>query len=131
ANSGSLFGISAASYPQWKAKSFAVGGALDRSKVMGALSSLSDRGLKNGGSLFANGHAISDLIEEANELHRDNDEAKDTIVHGASAISYKTPAGIVKVVAHPYMKQGQAIFLPNGKMERVGSTDLTFDNGKN
>lgn len=130
-NSGSLFGISAATYPQWRASSQAVGSTtFSRAVILGACAKLKGYGAKNGGTLFVAGPALADLIDEAAELHRDM-SADDTIVHGASAITYKTPIGPVKVQVHDYMKQGSAYFVPSGKLKRVGSTDLTFDNGRN
>ena len=131
ANTGTLFGISATTYPQWKAASFSAGDQpLDRRMVLAMASRQLARGQKGGATLYTGGPCIADLIEEAAELHRDN-SAPDTIVHGATGVTYKTPIGPVDVKVHPYMKQGIAMMLPKGKVKRVGSTDLTFSNGKN
>lgn len=130
-NTGSLFGISATTYPQWRCSTQAVGSTvLTRAVILGALSRTKPYGAKDGGVLLCSGACVADLIDEAAELRRDNGPT-DTIVHGASAITYSTPVGPVKVQVHNYMKQGTALYIPNGKVKRVGATDLTFDNGKN
>lgn len=131
ANTGSLFGIDAATYPQWKAASYSASDLpLDRRGVLNLCSRQVARGQKGGAQLLVSGPCVADLIDEAAELHRDND-APDTVVHGATGVTYKTPIGPVEVKIHPYMKQGIGMLLPKGKVKRVGSTDLSFSNGKN
>lgn len=130
-NTGSLFGISAATYPQWRATSQAVGSTtFNRAVIIGALARTKAYGAKDGGTLLCSGAQVADLIDEAAELRRDTSPT-DVVVHGASAITYSTPVGPVKVQVHNYMKQGQALYIPSGKVKRVGATDLTFDNGRN
>ena len=131
ANTGSIFGIDAGTYPQWKCASYSAGDQpLDRRGVLQLCSRQVARGQKGGATLWTSGPCVADLIDEAAELHRDND-AKDTMVHGATGVTYKTPIGPVEVKIHPYMKQGLAMLLPKGEVKRTGSTDLTFSNGKN
>ena len=131
ANTGTLFGISASTYPQWKVASYSAGDLpLDRRGILQLCARQVGRGHKGGGTLYVSGTCVADLIDEAAELHRDND-APDTIVHGATGVTYKTPIGPVEVKVHPYFKQGIGMLLPKGKVKRTGSTDLTFNNGKN
>lgn len=124
-NSGSLFGIDAAVYPQWKAVSWAVSGALDRSQIMGLAGELYANGLRGGGKLFVSGRAFADLSEEAAELKRftGNTGVKK---QGDSNLIYETPAGDINVVVHGFMKQSIAMFFGNGLVHRIGATDLTF-----
>jgi hypothetical protein len=131
ANTGTLFGISASTYPQWKASTHAVGSTvLDRGIILGVTARLQSKGAKGGACLFVSGPCMADLIEEAAELHRDS-ASPDVIVHGAESVTYKTPIGLVEAKVHPYMKQGIAMMLPKNGVKRPGSTDLTFNNGKN
>lgn len=145
-NSGSLFNISAATNPAWKATSFAVSGALARTKIFQLMARLAVTGVKNGGKLFVNPNAFADLCEEGSGLQRFTTEST-TKTQGAQTLKYQTPCGVVEVVSYAFMKQGIAFFLPNGAPPgsntdantwasnggpvRVGSTDLTFNLGKN
>jgi hypothetical protein len=132
ANTGTMHGISASTYPQWKVATKAVAGAMSRSVILEAASVLASNGLKDGATLFVSNPTLSDLISEATELQRftSSGDTSDTKVQGASAVEYKTPAGLFRAVVHPYFKQGMAFALPGGDVcKRVGSTDLTFDDG--
>lgn len=145
-NSGTLFNISAASNPAWKATTFAVGGALSRTKIFQFSARLAHTGVKNGGKLFINPYAFADLVEESSGLQRFTTE-ESTKTQGAQTLKYQTSVGIVEVVSYPFMKQGIGFFLPNGAPPgqnvdantwasnggpvRVGATDLTFNLGKN
>jgi len=124
-NTGSMFGISAATYPQWKALQFAVGGAMTRAKIMSVGARLRQNGLRRGGKMFVNANTFADLAEEGNTLFREL-EAKTIRVQGAENIQYKTACGIVDVAVDDVMKQGIWMFLGNKVGRRVGSTDNTF-----
>lgn len=125
-NSGSLFGIDAATYPQWKAVSKNVGGTLTRAVILGLAAELYANGLRDGGKLFVPGCAFSDLSEEAGELMRfgNTDGVKR---QGDENLVYRTPAGMIEVAVHSYMKNGIAMFLSTDNGRRVGNTDLTFN----
>lgn len=133
ANTGSLFGIDAATYPQWRVSAAAVGGALSRAKVLGFLGQLKAKGVTQGGTLYLAAGPVGDLIEEANTLQRWTDEAKQTRVQGTTAVEFLTQVGPVTCKVHDYFKQGTGFFNPKGKSSavRVGQTDNTFTNGKN
>lgn len=133
ANTGSMHGINAGTYPQWKCATKTVSGAMSRSVILEAASVLASNGLKDGGTLFCSNPTLADLISEATELQQfnsSNGDTSDTKVQGASAVKYKTPCGLITAQVHPYFKQGMAFLLPGGDIcKRVGSTDLTFDDG--
>lgn len=127
-NTGSLFGISAATYPQWKAYPFAAGAAaLTLVKVQQLMSHLADNGLDYGGKLFVNSHTFDGFVDELDDRDRYNDaNASGAKKTGTDKISVKSPAGMVDIQVYKIQKQGQAFFLPNGKVKRVGASDLTF-----
>jgi hypothetical protein len=125
-NSGALFGISAATYPQWKAVSKNIGGTLTRAAILGLAARLYANGVRDGGKLFVAGCQFSDLDEEAAELVR----FKEGVVskdQGSQNLLYRSPAGIIEVAVHSYMKNGIAMFLSTDNGRRVGNTDLTFN----
>lgn len=125
-NAGALFGISAATYPQWKALTHAVGGQIDRASILALGGKLYRNGLRNGGKLFISGTAFADLSEEASELQRFNNNTDAVKQQGDKNLLYKTPAGNIEVAVHGFMKQGIAMFFGNGLVNRIGATDLTF-----
>jgi hypothetical protein len=126
-NTGTLFGISAATYPMWKAVNFSVGsGALTRAKVLAMMARLFPNGLDQGGKLFVSAPTFADLAEEADALQRFTGNTDEVKRQGANNLEYKSPAGVVNVALHKYMKYGEAMFFPSGIGKRVGSTDITF-----
>lgn len=127
ANTGSLFGISATTYVQWKVTPWGQGNLpIDRASILAMCARQVPHGVKGGATLYLCANAIADLIEEAAELQRfeDEDEVK---VQGAAAVSYKTQIGRVDAKPHTYLKQGTGFMIPKQEgAKRVGSTDLTF-----
>jgi hypothetical protein len=126
-NSGSLFNISAANYPFWQALSVSAGGALTIAEVRQAMAKLHNNGLKDGGTLFVSSATFEDFVAELDSSDRWNDDntGKPKRV-GVDNIQIISAAGTVDIAIHTYMKQGIAMFLPNGKVKRVGAVDLTF-----
>lgn len=137
-NSGTMFGIAASTYPQWQALSFSAGSAaLTVAKIQQMFSRLKNNGLKaqNGraGTLFVSAATFADLVSELDGNsstfpggNRWVNPSGDAKVVGTDNISVKTPCGMCDIAIHTYMKQGIAMFLPEGKVKRVGATDLTF-----
>jgi len=133
-NTGSLFEIDAAVYPQWQAISYASGGAMTKAKVLALGARLEENGLKSGGWLKVNAKTFSDLAEEASDLQRftSNGGTSDVKKLGASALEYKTGCGVIRVETDLIMKQSIGMFIGKGMDGkavgcRVGSTDNTFE----
>lgn len=129
-NTGSIFSISAASYPQWQALSQSAGStALALAIVDRACARLSQNGAKGGASLYLNANAFADLsgVLRSNERYIEPKGSKTT---GADSISIKTTIGQVDVKIHAYMKQGIGMLITNDNGRRVGPTDLTTGMGK-
>lgn len=125
-NATTLFEINAATYPQWRAISFAVGGAVTRAKILNLAARLQQNGLKKGGKMFVNANTFAVLAEEAAALQRFTGNTEEIKRQGAENLEYKTPAGVVEVAVDMVMKQGIFMFLAKGVGKRVGSTDNTF-----
>lgn len=136
-NTGSLFGISAATYPQWMAEQYAVGGALSKAKIFDLAARLQNNGLTNGGRLWVAPAAFAGLCEEVTDLQRFAEAKGGTSPMkrvGAQNIEVITPAGVIEVVNDLLMKQSLGFFLGRDKAnnpvgKRVGTTDNTFDTG--
>jgi hypothetical protein len=135
-NTGSLFELSAATYPQWQAKSFAISGALNRGDIMALGGVLAQNGLRAGGKLFCNANTFADLADELSDLQTfdsPNGRTSDTKEFGATTLRFKTPCGVIEVAEDLVMKQSIAMFIGNYNgsrrpcAERVGNRDLTME----
>lgn len=124
-NTGTLFGINAATVAPWACLTFNAGGQLSRAKIMGFGAAISVNGTKNGGRLFVSPYTFADLAEEANALRRWTDSSK-VRSQGASELVYTTACGDISVVVWNLSKAGQAFFVANDNIKRVGSTDITM-----
>lgn len=125
-NTGTLFGISAATYPQWKAVQYSVGGTLTFDKVAEGLSAAADNGLSEGCTLYVNPRTWTDLMTDEVALRRYVGERSDKARPGFSELEFIMNCGPVKIKQYRYMKQGLAFAVPTNELHRVGSTDLTF-----
>jgi hypothetical protein len=125
-NSGSLFGVDASVYPQWRAVSYPVGStSLSFDKVSEALSAVSDNGLTEGGTLYVNPRTWTDLMNDEAALRRRINDDKSART-GYNKLSYDMNCGHVEVKQYRYMKQSIALFVPTQEVHRVGATDISF-----
>lgn len=126
-NTGSLFGISASQYAQWKSVSYAVGGALSFDKVIEGASQLSENGLEDGLTLLVGHRAWADLMNDEASLRRYTDgKYTRKAAPGFEDLEFHSSCGVLRVRKHRFLKQGIALGVPTQDCERVGSTDLTF-----
>lgn len=125
-NVGTLFNISAATFPQWRAVQYAVGGALNLDKVAEGLTIAAENGLTEGCNLYVNARTWTDLMTDEVALRRYVGENGRKATPGFSEIEFTFNCGVVTVKPYRYMKQSLAFALPKGKVRRGGSTDLTF-----
>ena len=130
-NTGTLFGIDAATYPQWRSINFSSGAAaLTAVKIQQLTSRLKNNGLDGGGTLFVSAATFADLVDELDDRDRYIQQAGSALPEmkqtGANNITVKSPVGPVEIAVHKHMKQGIAMFCARDKVYRVGSTDLTF-----
>ena len=128
-NVAQLFGVNAATYPQWKAVTFPVGGALTFDKVAEGLAAAQENGCDNGGKLYLGARAWTDLMTDEAALRRHlGDKAADKVKtgYGRGSLEFDTVAGPVELVVHKFMKQGQAWFITPEHADRIGSRDVSF-----
>jgi len=123
---GPIFGISNATYPQWKVINFAVNGVLTFDNVTGALSIAADNGLKRGGKLYICNRTWTDLLNDEVALRRYfGDEMGGKASPGFKELEFITATGVITIKPYQYMKQGNAAFVPMDVWHRVGSSDIT------
>lgn len=128
-NTGTLHNISATTYALWAGNSYSVSGAMTVAHFYGMLALAADRGLQ--GKCFAlyNPTIWSDFMALLADNRRyDGSYSKDKSDYGFETLKLYSSTGVVDVVPHIYMKVSEAFLMPEGVTQRIGATDLTFNN---
>lgn len=126
-NTGSLFNISAASYELWKATSYDCAGAVSMEKALNAAAQAVPLGLKEKSMLALAAKRWAKLNNDLSALRRADssyDSAK--FENGVDGITYHGVSGDIEIVSHPFVKEGEGLLVPEKRLKRVGSTDVTF-----
>jgi hypothetical protein len=125
-NTGSLYGISAASYSTWRGNTYAVGSAnLTLKKAFLAVSQAVGRGLLEDATLVVNPLTFATMANDEAALRQYTGKVV-TADRGVENIEFVGPNGKIEVIAHPLMQESLAIAFPTKKAERIGASDLTF-----
>lgn len=128
-NTGSLFGISAASYALWKGSAFAPSSTsvLSFAILQQAISKGVEKGLDSDVMCLVNpGHWDDLLTEQAALRMYDSSYKSDMAENGSKSIKFHSQNGMVEIVPSIYCKEGYAYILATEDWVRVGSTDVTF-----
>lgn len=126
-NTGTLFNISAASYELWKATSYNVAGPLSMSQVQLAVSLAVPLGLREDVVVMVAPKRWTALNNELMALRRfDDSYSMSKNENGSEGICYYGVSGKLEILAHPFIKEGEGFILPEKRIKRVGSTDITF-----
>jgi hypothetical protein len=135
-NTGSLFGINAATYSLWKANTYAVGGALTLAKLQSAVAVASARGLSEDVDVYVNPSVWQSLSTEQMAYRMlDSSYSSKKVVSGFEALEFHSQNGKLSIMAHKYCKEGEAFMFPTKRAVRIGSSDVSFnipgtDNGQ-
>lgn len=130
-NAGSLFGIDASVYNLWKANTYAVDGQLTMSKSLkGSAKAVGKGGLDEDSVLLVSALTFEGLNSDLAAL-RDFDSSykSEEGKNGFKGISYQAQFGKMTVVAHPFMKEGEAFLFPEKGVRRVGAQEIQFGFG--
>lgn len=123
-----IFGISTATNSLWKPRTYSAGSAdLTLAKIQRGLASSVNAGLMEDVCLLANPATWANLSQELSGLRSldySYDPAKNK--NGQRVVEYYSQNGKIEVVAHPYVKQGEAFAFPKKKALRIGSRDIGF-----
>jgi len=128
-NTGTLFGISAATYTLWKGSAFApaVTSVLSFAIMQQAISQGVAKGLDTDVMVMVNpGHWDDLLTEQAALRMYDSSYKSDTAESGSKSIKFHSQNGMVEITPSIYVKEGYAYVLCVEDWVRVGSTDITF-----
>lgn len=130
-NSGTLFNISASDYQLWKGNSHIITGGLTFGKILAAVSKPVARGgLDQDVIALVPSKSFEDLNAEY-AAYRTTDASYKAAkgMNGVQSIQYHCQAGMIDVVPHPFVKEGEAFVMPKDALKRIGATDITFNTG--
>lgn len=126
-NTSTLFGIDAATYSMWKGTTVSSAGALTLSKLHDWVSRAVNKGLMEKCIVLLSPKAWGALMGDASALRMyDSSYSSKKLENGAEALQFHSQNGSLEVVAHPFVKDGDAFILPLEAMQRIGSVDVTF-----
>jgi len=128
-NTGSLFGIDAASHSMWRATSYSAGSAaLTYNKVKAAVAAAVGRGLDEDVVLLVNPKGWDSIMTDLAALRRFVEKQGRGMAYeiGAENIVFYAQAGKIEVVSHMMVKEGMAFGLVRPSWTRVGAVDLSF-----
>jgi hypothetical protein len=128
-NTGSLFGISAATYTLWKASTYAAGSAaLTQAKIGAAIAQAVAKGLDEELLLLVNPKTWNNLLTDQAALARHTGkDIKGGVSNGAQAIELFSQNGKVTIEPSIYVKEGMAFGLCVDNWQRIGASDVTFN----
>jgi hypothetical protein len=126
ANTGTLYGVDAASYSLWAGNSSAVGGNLTLKKIYDGLVPAVGKGLLEDVVVLVSPATFAGLANDQASLRRYNTSAKKA-ENGFDSISFQGANGGIEVLIHPLMREGESMAFPIKKAERIGATDITFN----
>lgn len=124
-NTGSLFGINAATYDLWQANTFdASSTQLTFSKLGQAVALGVSRGLDEDVLALVAPVTFADLVnEQAGARRYDSSYSSKKIDNGSEALTYWGPSGKIEVVPHMFVHQGEALIFPPKELIKVGPLD--------
>lgn len=123
-NTGTLFGISASTYPLWSANSYDVGtSALTLGKILAAAGLAADKGC-SGEKLvcYVPPLCFQGLVADESSLIRYN-AGKQRAESGFEYITVMGATGLIEVVPHLFMKQGEAVIWAPDYSYIIGSSE--------
>ena len=129
-NSGSLFGISAASYALWSGSSFSFGSAaVTVAKILNMVGlAVSKGGLMEEAAVLLSPKSFMNLAGTMTDLRRQNGGQKEvTGIGGFEAIQLMGPNGKLNVIVHPMVKEGECFCVPFKRFKRIGSQEISFE----
>lgn len=127
-NTGTLFGISAATYSLWKGNTYdAASAPLSFQKLQEAIAKAVEKGLDNDVTVIVNPEVWADLLTDQAALRMyDSSYSPGKMENGSKELKFHSQNGMIEIVPSIYCKRGFAYVLNVEDMVRIGSTDVTF-----
>lgn len=126
-NTGTLFGISAATYNLWKGNTQALGGTPTFGKILQGVSKGVARGLDEKAALVVPPIAYESLNDDMAALRQyDSSYKRSKGELGVETITYMGQNGEIEIIPHILIKEGEFFLFPPKKLKRVGAQDISF-----
>ncbi len=125
-NTGTIFGINAASYSLWLPNSFTnpANTQLTFSKVQQAVALAVSRGLDDEVMCIFSPVSFADLVnEQAGARRYDSSYKSKDNDQGSEALTFWGPNGKMEVVPHLFCHQGEGFIIPPSEVMKVGPMD--------
>lgn len=129
-NSGTLFGISAATYSLWGGSSFDMGSAaVTVAKILNMVGkAVSKGGLMEPAEVLLSPKSYMNLAGTMTDLRRQNGGNESKGIGGFESIQLMGPNGRLDIVVHPMLKEGECFAGPFKKrFKRIGSSEFSFE----
>jgi hypothetical protein len=135
-NTGTLFNVNAADYETFQGNVITVGtddttgaGFLTFEKIEDAVAVAMEKGLMDEDvTCLVHPKQWNKLMTElAAKRMFDSSYSEKSLKQGTQAIEFYGQNGKISVVASLFVKQGNAYVFPEKELERIGSTDVTFE----
>lgn len=130
-NSGSLFGISAATYSLWGGSSYSFGSAaVTVAKILNMVGmAVSKGGLMEPAEVLLSPKSYMNLAGTITDLRRQNGGASESKgIGGFESIELMGPNGRLSLIVSPLIKEGELFAGPFKKrMKRIGASEFSFE----
>jgi hypothetical protein len=127
-NSGSLFGIDAATYGLWAGTSYTCGSAaFSFEKFKAGIAQAVNKGLSEDLLLYINPKTWDDLMADIASLRVTTDKDVKKVDIGAEQIVFHSQNGKTVIEPSYFVKEGVGFGICKSDWKRVGSTDWTFN----
>lgn len=128
AQTGSIYGISKDDHELWRGHIKDCGGTFNLAKVLEGLDGpLSVGGLEEDVTVYLPHSAFTAMnIDEAALREYDDSYDPKKSERGTSKICFVFQTGKLTLEPHAYMKEGQAVAIPDSGLKKVGAVDMEF-----
>lgn len=124
-NTGTYANISATTYNLWQANNVTTTGQLTLGKILSAVATAVGRGLNEKAMVLVNPSTWANLNTDLAALRR-FDKAGGTGDNAYEALQYYAQNGLIEVVSHIMVKEGDAFIFPVKRLKRIGAQDVSF-----
>jgi hypothetical protein len=127
-NTGQLFNIDASVYNLWAGNVYNVAGNLTEATLDAGLAIAVSKGLQEDVTVLVSPLTWTFLNKDQAALRRYDETygGGKKADNGFNEIAYHSVAGTQKIVAHPFVKQGEAFAVPMKRVVRCGAQEATF-----
>lgn len=127
-NTGSLFGISAATYELWAGNTFsAQSQAFSLKKLQDAISDAVGKGLDEKATCFVSNRTWANLCTDQAALRKYDASYGEKAKNGFRSLEMVSQNGTLEIVPHTIIKEGEAWILPVDRFMKIGAQDFSFD----